>query len=87
MSFSNGVFTGQLLGETFTITRDLGIRGLCIRLLAGTVTYIGSMKVEGLTPSSRTLDASFPYGISSSTPLHEFTIDATGGECEITLIR
>ncbi len=85
--FRNGVFTGVLSGYSFTITEQLGIRGLCIRYISGTVSFTGAMLVEGLTPSSRPLVDGYPYGISSQFPIDEFTIDASAGVCEITLIR
>lgn len=85
--FNNGVFTGALTSATFTITPEMGIRGLCIKWISGTVTFLGSMPVEGLTPSSRTLEDGVPYGISSSFPMDLFSINASAGSCEITLIR
>lgn len=87
MAFVNGVFTGSLSGTSFSITRDLGIRGLSLRLISGTVTFIGSMKVEGLTPSARTLEDGSPFTVASAFAIDQFDIDATAGVCEITLIR
>lgn len=79
--------TFALSGETLTIDSTHGILGIGIQYVSGTTTYTGNLSVAGLTSSPLTLADGKPYFVSSPNPIESFVIDATGGACEVTLIK
>mgnify|MGYP001582435149 CR=1 FL=1 len=85
LNSTNVPLSGAL--NTFSITGAMGIRGLAIKWVSGTVRYKGNLAVNGIGSSYLALADGAPFSFSSNLSVDGFTIDVTNGVCEISLIK
>lgn len=89
-----GTFILTVTDSPYTIHKGQCVLGLCLKLITGTVTYIGNMSLvnEAGTgsrqPDALTLSADFPYSYTGTAPLDGFVITiAAGASCELSTFR
>lgn len=83
MQPTDNVGTFTLTAGTITINEDNGIRVISMELLAGVVTYVGSLPIAGNNPTPLTLVADKPVVVGFDFSIDGFTIDATGGSVKL----
>lgn len=83
MPQSDKIFTYTLTSAILTIIADYGITKIAFRLLSGTVTVTGTMKIGSISSSALTLTTDNPLAISDDEPIESLVIDATSGSVEI----
>ena len=78
--------TYLLTSGSVTISEEMGIRTMALKLVSGTVTYTGSLTTNGLTSTALTLDSN-GYAVSTINPIDGFTINASAGSVIINLAQ
>lgn len=79
MAISCNVGTFTVTGTTMTINANDGVMIVAMKLISGTVTFIGTSKVNGEASTAITLAANDPVTIGGNTPIDGLTINATSG--------
>lgn len=75
----------MLLSENkITIKSEYGISSISLRLIKGTVTYMGNYSFKGVASTPQILHSNI--NLNSNRPIDGLEIDATDGEVEITII-
>jgi hypothetical protein len=89
MASQVGTFT--LSGKKWAPDGNQGYTSVSLKLISGTVTYVGDLTIilsDGsvLGSSAQTLDSS-GFFIGPNNPLAGFVVDATSGVVEIAIVQ
>ncbi len=76
---SSKIGTVTLTNETVTLVETNGIRKIAMKLVSGTVTYLGTLPFGTVGSSPITLADSDPVTVVSDYAMDGFTINASAG--------
>jgi hypothetical protein len=82
-NFSNNVFTFILINSNLLIKSEYGIRSISLKLISGTGSFVGAMKVGSLNSMPIPLNINEPVTITSETAIDGLNILASSGEVQI----
>jgi hypothetical protein len=82
-NFSNTVFTYTLINSNLLIKSEYGIRSISLKLISGTASFIGTMKVGTLNSVAIPLIINEPVTITGETIIDGLNILASSGQVQI----
>lgn len=80
---NNNVGTRTLTSESVTLTSDMGIRSVAMKLVSGTVTYEGTLPLGTLASTAIALASNDPVCITFDGSIVGLVINATLGSVQL----